>query len=1178
MALLQCASKLNRMLGPLAFVLMVASPGSIGVLTLAEAAREPEKAQTIDPCTHGDHLACAQRARVGAVEEHMEAQRLHKVDMDMRSIQEVRPPFVKGPAAPLDKAMIAKFWAIAVAIFVIVSACVVLARAALLSGNPGKVGSEDSTSFAKRNWGMTLRFNDPSLEEQWRDNVVNQEGLKTGTRTLLCAGTAVILYHFLRMYIAVKETCLMEHMSHDIWKLAIELTAFALSYWCWKRPSFRIYQCLVGFYFFYALAMSIVPFSCSCNVLLSQCSRVGDKSTTSWFVSEMISHYDCSLQGPTATMTVMTWIFTLPWVVMSLEEMHLVWLWLVVVYLSWTALYMSITGETYFRPSDVALRFMALCIALVAALLKKFQIEKPRRLAYLKELEHLSSCKGLFSILEIMMPRHVIMPKLLGNPIADDIDTVSILFIVIDGFEGFAHRLTPTQLLGFLNERFRDMDAICVRNAVTKIETVCDEYVACVGVLPDDVAEGQESGHGLMLERLFTASRQILATQTEEVQYKMGIHTGPIVAGVIGTKLPRYRLFGNTINTAARMMQKGIVGKVQFGIETHAQLLEGLASKVTYRGEVEMKGKGQVQAYLFPQDEQERASVTSASAIEDGGAVGNNSIPAAKPVRRVSVLMRLLPMRKNGRPESQLAPAEGNVQELDAEAEESFQQALRQLTEDSRHYRGWKGFSKQMEKVWTKEYHEDTFCLNLHLRYGEMCMAMLLMFAAEMGYMLRMRAWRYEHDVYGKSLRLPVFVYSRLMALLIRAGWWHVSTQSTWIQDNHDLAEGAALFSSAAIMALTCVAYDALTFSDSTKWYEEAKDFDIENTQVSPDQVLPIFFSLWYFMEVTSHPYRFRASRAWLIFTALVLFFGQLYALISSSPGEELRQWISMFTLPGKCLFMANICIACFVSYVGEGNSRNRFKAERNLERTEKKTKHILDTLMPHLVLEELAKLGPGQEPQPHSYRHATIAQSDLCGFTKLSSEKRPDEVVSFMGELFGMFDELTDKYDVYKVETVGDAYIAGMAERPLTEKNIPVQVVLFALDMVRAVDKWAENLGVAVTCRCGIHYGECIGGVVGTGMQRYHLFGGLMAVLEVMESTAPEGRVQVSKACQMEVVRFMREDESAAQNTYDEIIGFEERTEPDLRTSKGEVHTYEEVHGRTYVVTSNQPLRLRST
>eukprot|EP00971_Amphidinium_carterae_P326090 6456708-Amphidinium_carterae.1 len=48
--------------------------------------------------------------------------------------------------------------------------------------------------------------------------------------------------------VCMEETCLMEHMSHDIWKLAIELTAFALSYWCWKRPSFRIYQCLVGMY------------------------------------------------------------------------------------------------------------------------------------------------------------------------------------------------------------------------------------------------------------------------------------------------------------------------------------------------------------------------------------------------------------------------------------------------------------------------------------------------------------------------------------------------------------------------------------------------------------------------------------------------------------------------------------------------------------------------------------------------------------------------------------------------------------------------------------------------------------------------------------------------------------------------------------------------------------------
>jgi len=275
--------------------------------------------------------------------------------------------------------------------------------------------------------------------------------------------------------------------------------------------------------------------------------------------------------------------------------------------------------------------------------------------------------------------------------------------------------------------------------------------------------------------------------------------------------------------------------------------------------------------------------------------------------------------------------------------------------------------------------------------------------------------------------------------------------------------------------------------------------------------------------------------------------------------------------MQAEALLLMQVVIHIIIAHEEEQSSRSRFKSKTAVEITKKRTENILETLMPPLVVQQLRSLSVNEPNPTHTYRHATIAQSDLCGFTQLSSTRKASEVVQFMSDLFGAFDVLTDVHEVYKVETVGDAYIAGMAEQPLTKENSPINVVLFGLDMVRAVDKWARNMGVNVNCRVGIHYGECIGGIVGTDMQRYHLFGDLLSVLEILESTAPEGRVQVSEACRLEVVRQMREEVGIQRK---ETVSFQLREDPELKTSKGEIHHYSEVGGTTSVVQSSLELR----
>merc|ERR1712083_159581 len=139
-----------------------------------------------------------------------------------------------------------------------------------------------------------------------------------------------------------------------------------------------------------------------------------------------------------------------------------------------------------------------------------------------------------------------------------------------------------------------------------------------------------------------------------------------------------------------------------------------------------------------------------------------------------------------------------------------------------------------------------------------------------------------------------------------------------------------------------------------------------------------------------------------------------------------------------------------------------------------------------------------------------------------------------------------------------------GQAECPLTFKNSPISVILFGLDMIRATHDWSRSKGANVTCRVGVHHGACIGGIVGTEMQRYHLFGEFIGQLDTLEATAPEGKAQVSVYTKMAVELEMEQE-----NIPKEVVIFMQREEARLTTSKGEVHDYDEIGGRTYVVRS---------
>jgi class 3 adenylate cyclase len=182
-----------------------------------------------------------------------------------------------------------------------------------------------------------------------------------------------------------------------------------------------------------------------------------------------------------------------------------------------------------------------------------------------------------------------------NKSIADGFADVTVLFADIVGFTELSQRLTPDRLVEMLNHIFSGFDDLAERFGLEKIKTIGDCYMVAAG-LPEVRADHAEAiarmalGMRDELERVNTLTGHAL-------RIRIGIHTGPVVAGVIGKRKFIYDLWGDTVNTASRMESSGVAEEIQ----VTRTVYERLAGKfeMEARGKIHVKGKGDMETYLL---------------------------------------------------------------------------------------------------------------------------------------------------------------------------------------------------------------------------------------------------------------------------------------------------------------------------------------------------------------------------------------------------------------------------------------------------------------------------------------------------------------------------------------------------------------------------------------------------
>lgn len=180
-----------------------------------------------------------------------------------------------------------------------------------------------------------------------------------------------------------------------------------------------------------------------------------------------------------------------------------------------------------------------------------------------------------------------------GEVIADGLPAVTLLFADIVDFTPRAASRTPEDVVAFLNSVFSRFDELTAERGLEKIKTIGDAYMVAAGlpVARDDHAQVIADMALAMRGEVLKLSEQM----GEEVQLRVGIHSGPAIAGVIGTSKVFYDVWGDTVNTASRMESHGEVGRIQLTAETKNRL--GDAYQFTERGPVDIKGKGRINTF-----------------------------------------------------------------------------------------------------------------------------------------------------------------------------------------------------------------------------------------------------------------------------------------------------------------------------------------------------------------------------------------------------------------------------------------------------------------------------------------------------------------------------------------------------------------------------------------------------
>src|SRR5256714_10389274 len=262
-------------------------------------------------------------------------------------------------------------------------------------------------------------------------------------------------------------------------------------------------------------------------------------------------------------------------------------------------LLLGIVGEVVFSDADLPTWFTTTMLALTVVgagsvaftILATFAGQRDAALGALRA----EQAKSEALLINILPGPIVDRLKAATWPIADHLESASIVFADVVDFTPLSHRLPAAEVVGVLDQLFSRFDALVERHGLEKIKTIGDAYMAAAGV-PEPRPDHARASRLLALDMQEAAATSTIAGESG-LQLRIGINSGPVGAGGIGTKRFLYDLWGDAVDTARRMESQGTPGKIQITHETYELLKDEFTCEP--RGTILVKGKGEMETWYL---------------------------------------------------------------------------------------------------------------------------------------------------------------------------------------------------------------------------------------------------------------------------------------------------------------------------------------------------------------------------------------------------------------------------------------------------------------------------------------------------------------------------------------------------------------------------------------------------